>query len=145
MSSNKPKNFRNLLQNISNQHISKTETTSASNDNEKIKKILESLSPQYIPCPPASYPNTCIKIPIAFDKNGVLIDALHFIPASTREKLIYVDYHSHEDKNGSAEGYSQLKRSTSFLYDPEQRKFIGEKSSQDWTEMIPVGNEASRI
>lgn len=106
-------------------------------NNEKIN-ILKKLLPQYIPSPPASQPNTCIKIPIAFNSDDIVIDALHFVPASTRDNLIYIDYHSHQDKNSFSEEYSILDTYT--FYTPNNKY-----TSERWTQLNPVGNRDSRI
>ncbi len=112
-------------------------------NNEKIN-ILKKLLPQYIPSPPASQPNTCIKIPIAFDSDDIVIDALHFVPASTRDNLIYIDYHSHQDKNSFSEGYSKLDNNT-YTFKIKGRKDREIQPIERWTQLNPVGNLDSRI
>ncbi len=104
------------------------------------ENILKNYIPQYIPCPPASHPNTCIKLPIAFISSGEIIDALHYIPASSiKDKIFYyIDFHSHEDKKGPAEAYSMFDTYT--IYDCNE---IIKKDT--WTQLMPVGNSSSRI
>lgn len=72
--------------------------------NAQNKELLEKFLPIYIPCPPATSPNSSIKIPINWDEaNGEVIDALHLIPVGEG-----IGNHSHKDLNGYAEGYSLL-------------------------------------
>lgn len=112
------------------------------------ENILKNYIPQYIPCPPASHPNTCIKIPISYNDAGEVVDALHYIPNSPNIKnkgdkspLYYVDWHSHELQKMLAEGYSFLDLFTLYVKDTSSEPHSYSKNTPiAWTQIDSVGN-----